>query len=148
MSGMDFHSLLRVQYRLIPGPVLGVGAREPNQHHFYAQGCQGQGRGGARKEIPKEGLQKDANVTPENWARRWTQQKDRLCCRGRTTYWIARGGDSAGTCGSNVQLSCRRARKEIPGSVNTHAKAGRSWQVQGNGMTPVDWRVACGRWEV
>lgn len=46
------------------------------------------------------------------------------------------------------KFSCRRARKEIPGSVNTHAKAGRSWQVQGNGMTPVDWRVACGWWEV
>ena len=46
----------------MPGSVLGAGTTEPNQYHFYPQRAQGQGWGGARKEVLKEALQ-HANTT-------------------------------------------------------------------------------------
>lgn len=59
--------------------------REPNRHHFYLQGAQGQGWGGARKETAKEDLQQDASIIcklgPGAGTALWAQQ-EALILRG------------------------------------------------------------------
>lgn len=85
MCGLDSHSLLSIRFGLVPGPVLGAGAMGPDQHPFYPQGAQGQEQEGG----PREDLQQDVNITCENWAQGWTQQKDRLTLCGEDHIWVS-----------------------------------------------------------
>lgn len=38
---------------------------------------------------PREDLQQDVNITCENWAQGWTQQKDRLTLCGEDHIWVS-----------------------------------------------------------
>lgn len=98
--------------------------------------------GGAREEVSKEDLQQDANWACENWAQDVYNRRTDSCCRGRTTYGIPRGGDSAECLVGTHTCHAEEQEKEFQGmavSMQRLAEAGKFREMQSHG-----WRVVCG----